>query len=187
MQELEPFYRWRDLYVSEEDPKSPFFGRTYSEFEYTSTIYNYVIHPQWDDMGSRTLFIKILYADYKKHFVIIELMGEWNDAIENDIMTLRRDITDHFYNLGITKYILIAENVLNFHSSDREYYEEWFEDVADKDGWIICLNMPEATQQDFRKMKLNYYVELKELPEWRKYNPDLLYKLLNDEQMKRLR
>ena len=119
--------------------------------------------------------------------VIIELMGEWNDAIENDIMTLRRDITDHFYNLGITKYILIAENVLNFHSSERDYYEEWFEDVADKDGWIICLNMPEATQHDFRKLKLNYYIELKELPEWRKYNPDLLFKLLNDEQMKRLR
>ncbi len=187
MQELEPFHRWRDLYVAEEDPKSPFYGREYSQFEYTNTIYNYVIHPQWDDIGSRTLFIKILYADYKKHFVIIELIGEWNDAIENDIMTLRRDITDVLFAEGITKFILIAENVLNFHSSDREYYEEWFDNVADEDGWIICLNMPEATQQEFRKMKLNYYIELKDLPDWRKYTPENLFKLLNDEQMKRLK
>lgn len=186
MQELEPFHRWRDMYTAEEDPKSPFFGRVYNEFENTNTIYNYVIHPQWDDMGSRTLFIKILFADYRKHFAIIEMIGEWNDAIENDIMTLRRDVTDILFHEGITKFILIAENVLNFHSSDREYYEEWFENVADENGWIVCLNMPEATQHDFRKMKLNYYIELKELADWRIYKPEMIFKLLNDEQMKRL-
>lgn len=187
MQELEPYHRWRDMYISEEDPKSPFYGRKYSEFEYTSTIYNYVIHPQWDDMGSRTLFIKILFTDYRKHFAVIEMIGEWNDAIENDIMTLRRDVTDILFAEGITKFLLIAENVLNFHSSDREYYEEWFENVADENGWIICLNMPESSQHDFRKMRLNYYIELKDLPDWRIYKPEMLYKLLNDEQMKRLK
>jgi len=47
MQDIEPYYRWRDLYIADEDELSPFYGREYSEFEYTNTIYNYYIHPQW--------------------------------------------------------------------------------------------------------------------------------------------
>jgi hypothetical protein len=186
MQEIEPFYSWRDLYTAETDTKSPFYGRKYSHFEYSSTIYNYYIHPQWDEIGSKTLYLKILYADYKKHFCIIELIGEWNDAIENDIMTLRRNITDDLFDQGITKFILIAENVLNFHSSDKEYYEEWFENVTDENGWIICLNMPEQSQYEFKKLKLNYYIELMELIDWRKYKPELLFKLIDDILKKRL-
>jgi hypothetical protein len=186
MQDLEPYYRWRDLYVAEEDERSPFFGVDHSQFEYSTTIYNYYIHPQWDDMGSKTLFLKILYADYKKHFVIIELIGEWNDAIENDIMTLRREVTDHLMDQGITKFILIAENVLNFHSSEADYYEEWYENVADENGWIICLNMPESSQYDFRKMKLQYYIELKEMDDWRRYQPEGLFQKIDNELKKRL-
>ena len=186
MQNLEPFYRWRDLYISEEDPNSPFFGQVYSEFEYSTAIYNYYIHPQWDDIGSRTLFVKILYANYYKHFAIIEMIGEWNDAIENDIMMLRRDLTDKLQDAGITKFLLIAENVLNFHSSERDYYEEWYENVADEEGWIVCLNMPEATQHDFKKAKLNYYIELKEMADWRRYLPENLFKKIDDELKKRL-
>ena len=49
MQDIEPYYNWRHLYVAEEDESSPFFGRTYSEFEYSMTLYNYYIHPQWDE------------------------------------------------------------------------------------------------------------------------------------------
>jgi hypothetical protein len=187
MQDLEPFYRWRDMYVSEEDERSPFFGVDHSQFQYSTTVYNYFIHPQWDDMGSRTLFIKVLYADYKKHFVILELIGEWNDAIENDIMTLRREVTDHFFAEGITKFILIAENVLNFHSSEADYYEEWFENVTDEEGWIMMLNMPESSQYDFKKTKLHYYIELKEMADWRRYQPEALFKKIDDEIKKRLR
>lgn len=186
MQNIEPYYRWRDLYISEEDPNSPFFGQTYSEFEFSKTIYNYYIHPQWDDMGSRTLFLKIIFADYNQQFCIIELLGEWNDAIENDIMILRRDVTDRLFEKGIKKFILIAENVLNFHSSDREYYEEWYENVTDEDGWIVCIGMPAATQHDFIKMKLNRYIELKEIPQWRQYRPEGLFRLIDKELMQRL-
>jgi hypothetical protein len=186
VQDIEPYYRWRDLYVSEEDPNSPFFGRTYSEFEFSTTVYNYYIHPQWDDMGSQTLFIKIIYADYERGFCIIELIGEWNDAIENDIMMLRREVTDILQDKGITKFILIAENVLNFHSSERDYYEEWYENVSDVDGWIVCLDMPEATQHDFKKLRLNRYVELKDIPEWRRYRPESLFEMIDKELMYRL-
>jgi len=186
MHEIEPFYNWRHLYTAETDPRSPFFGRTYSEFEFSQTVYNYYIHPQWDEFGSRTLYMKILYADYEQQFVIIEMIGEWNDAIENDIMMLKRDIIDELFAAGITKYTLIAENVLNFHSGDKDYYTEWFEEVTDEYGWIVAVNMPEATQHDFKRKKLNYYIELMDIPNWRVFKPEHLFTKINDEISKRL-
>lgn len=186
MHDIEPFYNWRHIYIADEDKKSPFYGRTYSEFEFTQTVYNYYIHPQWDDFGSRTLYLKIIYVDYELNFAIIEMIGEWNDAIENDIMEFKREVIDKLYAESITKFILITENVLNFHSSDKEYYEEWFEQVTDENGWIVALNMPEATQYDFKKKKLNYYIELMELIDWRVYKPYHLFKKIDDELSKRL-
>lgn len=186
MHDIEPFYNWRHIYTSEEDERSPFFGRVYSEFEFTHTIYNYYIHPQWDEFGSRTLYLKVLMADYDEHYVVIELIGEWNDTIENDIMQLKREVADCFRQEGITKYILIAENVLNFHSGDKDYYQEWFEEVTDDDGWIVCLNMPEQTQYDFKRKKLNYYVELMEISDWRVYRPIHLFRKIDELIMKRL-
>lgn len=186
MHDIEPFFNWRHIYVAEEDPLSPFFGRTYSEFEFSQTVYNYYIHPQWDDFGSRTLYLKFLFVDYEQHYAIIELMGEWNDAIENDIMELKREILDLLYHQKIYKYILIAENVLNFHSSDKEYYQEWYDELSDINGWAVILNMPEATQQDFKKKKLHYYIELMELIDWRIYKPNHLFTRIDEELMKRL-
>ena len=81
MHDIEPYYSWRHLYIASEDKKSPFFGRQYSEFEFTHAVYNYLIHPQWDEMGSATLYLKVLYANYETGFAVIELIGEWNDAI----------------------------------------------------------------------------------------------------------
>lgn len=186
MHELEPFYNWRHIYSSEEDERSPFYGRVYSEFEFTQTIYNYYIHPQWDDFGSRTLYGKVLMADYEESYVILELIGEWNDAIENDIMTLKRDVIDVFLAEGISKFILIAENVLNFHSGDKDYYEEWYEEVSDTDGWIVCVNMPEQTQYDFNKAKLHYYIEKMQVDNWRIYKPFHLFKHIDQRIQKRL-
>ena len=186
MHEIEPFYNWRHIYTFEEDPRSPFYGRKYSEFEYSQTVYNYYIHPQWDDFGSRTLYLKIIYVDYELNFAIIEMLGEWNDAIENDIMELKREVMDLLYNQGIYKYILITENVLNFHSSDKEYYQEWFEEVSEENGWIVSINMPEATQHDFKKAKLNYYIELMNIDNWRIYRPFHLFKKIDDELTRRI-
>lgn len=186
MQYIEPYDNWRYLYISEEDVHSPFYGREYNEFEFTQTIYNYYIHPQWDEFGSSTLYIKILMADYDSKYAIIEMIGEWNDAIENDIMTLKRDVIDKLIAEGITKYILIAENVLNFHSSDDSYYEEWFNDIIDEGGWVICLNMPEQTQYDFKRAHLTQYIELMELPQWRTVKPDILFSQLDTMLAKRL-
>jgi len=63
MHNIEPYENWDYLYSSERDEHSPFYGREYSEFEFVNTIYNYYIHPLWDDFGSRTLYLKILMAD----------------------------------------------------------------------------------------------------------------------------
>lgn len=186
MQDLEPFYNWRHIYTSELDERSPFYGRVYSEFVFSQTVYNYYIHPQWDDFGSRTLYCKILMADYEEHYMVIELIGEWNDAIENDIMELKREVIDPFFNFGITKFILVAENVLNFHSGDRDYYDEWFEEVTDESGWIVCVNMPESTQHDFKRAKINRYIELMPIDNWRIYRPFHLFKKIDQEIMKRL-
>ena len=186
MQDIEPYYNWRHLYTAEEDRRSPFFGRTYSEFEYSQTLYNYYIHPQWDDFGSRTLYMKILFTDYEQHYAIIELLGEWNDAIENDIMTLRRDITDNMYTQGITKYIIVAENVLNFHSSDDSYYEEWHEQLEDDNGWVVLIDMPEQSKYDFKKARLTNYIEIIEMPQWRTLKPEFIFQLIDSEMMKRL-
>jgi hypothetical protein len=186
MQDIEPFYNWRHLYTAEDDRLSPFFGREYSETQYTQLVYNYYIHPQWDNIGSATLYIKIIFADYDAHYAIIELLGEWNDAIENDIMVLRRNITDLLFDNGIYKYILIAENVLNFHSSDDAYYEDWNEELTDKNGWAIILNMPEQSKHDFKKARITNYIELLELPQWRTYKPEILFGLIDTEMGKRL-
>ncbi len=186
MQNIEPYFNWRHIYNAEEDRKSPFFGVVHSEFEYSTTVYNYYIHPQWENFGSRTLYLKIIYVDYELHVAIIELIGEWNDAIENDIMELKREVVDKLFAQRITKFILIAENVLNFHSGDKDYYEEWFEEVTDENGWIVALNMPNASQQDFKKRKLHYLIELMELLDWRTFKPHHLFKKIDDTITKRL-
>lgn len=186
MHDIEPFYNWQHLYTSNTDPRSPFYGREYSEFVYSQTIYNYYIHPQWDEFGSRTLYMKILYADYEQGYAIIELIGEWNDAIENDIQTLRREVTDVLFYEGIKKFIIIADNVLNFHSSDDSYYEDWFQEVNEEDGWIVILDMPEQSQHDFKKAKLNRYAALLDFPNWRTLQPQHLFQSIDNHLLKRL-
>lgn len=187
MQDLEPFYRWRDMYVSEEDERSPFYGVDHSHFEYSTTVYNFYIHPQWDDMGSKTLFLKVLYANYRKGFVIIELIGEWNDAIENDIMTFKRDIIEPMMEQGINKFILIGENVLNFHYSDECYYEEWFDEV--EDGWIAMVNFHDHVIREFERINIDHYFvmggELEDI-EWRTYVPFHFYKKVEQLVTKRI-
>lgn len=187
MQDIEPFFNWRHLYTSEEDERSPFYGREYSEFEYSQTIYNYYIHPQWDEFGSKTLYCKILYVDYEMQFAVIELIGEWNDAIENDVMVLKYDLADVLTNEGITHFIFIGENILNFHYDGKEYYEEWYEEISDADGWIVLLNLSPAAQQEFRKYKLQYFIELMEIEDWRVYKPHHLFQKIDNTILNRLK
>lgn len=189
MHTLEPHYNWRDYYIASEDPDSPFYLREYSEFEFSDKIYNHYIHPQWDQFGSQTLFLKILYASYEDGFAVIELMGEWNDLLYNDIMFLKRDVVEILMNNGVTKFILIGENVLNFHCSDDCYYEEWFDDVNEADGWIALLNFREHVLDDFKMANIDsYFVLGGKLNEtdWRTMNPDQLFDSVESHVQRRL-
>ncbi len=180
MHQIEPFYNWLDYYTSEEDKLSPFYGVEYNQFEYHHKIYNYYIHPQWDDMGSETLFIKILYADYEQSFAIIELIGEWNDAINNDVMTLKREIIDELLLNNINKYIIIGENVFNFHASDNSYYEEWHSDI--ENGWITFINFREHVLHELEIAGatefINYSKDIEQF-NWRAYSPYQLFKKID--------
>ncbi len=187
MQDIEPYYNWRHLYIASEDEKSPFYEREYSEFEYTNAIYNYLIHPQWDDIESPTLYIKILMVDYDLGYAIIELMGEWNDAINNDIMLLKRDIIESIMAQGVNKFILIGENVLNFHASDDCYYQEWFEEV--EEGWIAFLNFRKHVLDEFQNANIDYYIvsggKLNDIS-WRTGTPQALFEKVEQFVQKRI-
>jgi hypothetical protein len=187
MHDIEPYWSWRDYYIASEDERSPFYKREYSEFEYTHAIYNYLIHPQWDHIGSPTLYLKILYADYDLSFGIIEFIGEWNDCINNDIMFLKRNIIEKMINEGIRKFILIGDNILNFHASDDCYYQEWSEEI--ENGWIAALNFRKHIIKEFESQRIHYYLTFSEDLDqlnWRNYTPFQLYEKVESLMTKRL-
>ncbi len=187
MYDIEPFYNWEIYYVAAEDENSPFYGRDYNFNEYEHTIYGYYIHPLWDEIGSETLYCKILYTDYDRSFTVIEMFGEWNDTLHNDIMYFKRNVIDLMVGEGINKYILVGENILNFHGSDDEYYAEWFEDV--EDGWIAAVNFREFVEVEWKKYRLDYYINFGgtlEIENWRTFTPVKFFELVDSLIIRRL-
>ena len=177
MHDIEPYFQWRDAYVAAEDRRSPLYGRDYNEFYFTNTIYNYYIHPQWDEFGSSTLYLKILYVDYDLHYAIIELIGEWNDCIYGDIIALRREITDLLQKEGINRFMLICENVLNYHAGDdNDYYEEWLDEVSSHNGWIAVINPLRHVAEEMQAYGLHDYMHLLTGSNWRLHKPRALMK-----------
>lgn len=187
MHSIEPYYSWRQLYIACEDERSPFYGRGYSEFEFTHAIYNYLIHPQWDEIGSATLFVKVLFVDYEKQFCIIELFGEWNDTLYNDISFLKRQLIDRMTEEGINRFLLIGENILSFHAGDNDYYSEWFDDV--EEGWIVGLNFRDHVLEEFVHNQLDYYIAFGggfDAFNWRSLQPLALFERIEMMVMRRL-
>lgn len=177
MHTIEPYYNWRDIYIASEDAQSPFFGRIYNEFGFDHKIYNYFIHPQWDTIESTTLYLKILYVDYIEGAAILEFIGEWNDVIDNDIMMLKRNVIDILLGKEINRYILIGENILNFHGDIDDYYEEWNEAVADEGGWIAAVNFRPHVIDEMKRNNVGDYFHFKEemdIIDWRTMRPDHL-------------
>lgn len=187
MHEIEPFYNWENYYSAADDERSPFFGRAYNMHQYTHDIYGYYIHPLWDEIGSETLYVKILYIDYSRRFAVIEMFGEWNDTLHNDIMHLKRNVVDYLLKQNINQFVLIGENILNFHGSDDCYYEEWFEDV--EDGWIVAINFREFVEAEWHKYRLDYYINFGgtlEIDNWRTLTPIRLYETVREMVVRRL-
>ncbi|MEE9439194.1 MAG: hypothetical protein V3V14_09360 [Saprospiraceae bacterium] len=158
MHDIEPYHKWREYYIAANDDKSPFYSIVYDEFSFSNKIYNYFIHPQWDSIGSPSLYVKVLYVDYGIKTAMIELLGEWNDAINNDIMILKRNVIDKLLSNDISKFILFGDNVLNYHGDEDSYYEEWYEDVSDAGGWICFVNFRHHVISEMETINLQYYL-----------------------------
>lgn len=191
MHTIEPFWKWRDYYQSNKDEFSPFYGHINSEFEFTDKIYNYLIHPQWDNFGSQTLFIKQIYTNYKKNVVILEFIGEWNDCINNDIMFLKRDIIDVLIANNIYKFILIGENILEFFADIDDYYEEWKNDILEQNGYIIAINFKEHVITEMKDANLHHYIEFIGCDDdnpinWRQFKPNHLIEYIELNKVKYL-
>jgi hypothetical protein len=184
---ITPYERWNQYYNSSYDEKSPFAEKEYNYDLYTENIYGYYIDPAWDFMGSETLYIKIIFADYDLGFAVIEMIGEWNDAITNDIMQFKRNIVEHMMAYGLNKFALIGENVMNFHGSDDCYYEEWFEDVEDArtgkgSGWIAAINFREHVMDEMKLFNIDNYINMSgslQIEKWRTLPPTRFFELVD--------
>ena len=181
MHDIEPHYLWREHYTSDADARSPFHGRTYSEFTFTNKVYNYFVHPQWDDFGSQTLYAKHLWSDYDEGFAIVELIGEWNDTLYNDVKFVKEEIADVLLAEGISKFIVLCEHVLNFHGDDNCYYEEWVEEARESGGWVVFVNALPHVQDELRDVMIDPYVYFGgpfDGLHWRPKKPKDLYRLV---------
>jgi hypothetical protein len=179
MHQIEPYFNWLKYYDPSLDDRLPFYQKEYNFDLYSETIYGYYIDPAWDSIGSETLYAKVLYTDYNLGFTVIEFLGEWNDAINNDVMTLKRNLLEFFLKEGVNKFILIGENILNFHGSDDCYYEEWFEEV--EDGWIAAVSFPEFVQQEMNKFNIDSYINMGgtlQIEKWRTMQPLSFFELV---------
>ena len=126
-------------------------------------------------------------VDYSAHYAVIELFGEWNDTLHNDIMFLKRTVIDYLVEKGINQYILIGENILQFHGGETDYYEEWFEDI--EDGWIAAVSFRDFILEEFRRYHLDSYINFGgtlQIENWRTIKPNLFYDLVKGLIMKRL-
>jgi hypothetical protein len=73
---------------------------------------------------------------------------------------------------GIKKFILIGENIMNFHGSDDSYYEEWFDEI--EDGWIAAVSFPEFVMEEMKKYRIDQYINMGgtlQLDNWRTLPP----------------
>jgi len=194
MHDIEPYYHWNQYYEVAEDELSPYFGKEYNHDLYTEEIYGFFIDPAWDYMGSETLYNKILFVDYERSVGIIELIGEWNDALNNDVMHLKRNLIEPLMYQRVNKFILIGENVLNFHGSDDCYYEEWADEVEDivaagTVGWIAAVNFREHVLNEMEKYGLDSYINCGgtlQIKNWRTMHPNSFFELVDRFIQKRL-
>jgi hypothetical protein len=182
MHELVPFNGWKNHYDLNNDVDSPFFNNQGApENGYYHRMYDFIIHPDWDYIGCETLFAKLLFIDYSQGYAIIELLGEWNDALNNDIMEFKRRIIDALISQRIDKFLMIGDNLLNFHGYEDYYYQEWNEEI--NDGWIVFMNVRDQIVQELKNCHLTKYIWFGpsfNLTFWRTQDPLALCQRVNE-------
>ena len=134
---IEPFYGWLEIYGHDKDPHSPFHEVEHNLFYFDRSVNNIPAHPLWDNFGSESLLLKILFVDYEVGYAIIELFGEWNDLYENDYKLLAENCLTYLLDCGINKFILICENVFHAYFEADDYYDALQEEL--EEGWIALV------------------------------------------------
>ena len=143
MHELIPHSGWKARYQASLDPKCPLYlDRGAPENGAYHRMYDFVIHPEWDAIGCETLYIKLLFVDYDQGYAVIELLGEWNDAVHNDVMEVKRRLADPLNLQGIMDDIL-ALAIINFASrcqpqSSRSAIEQPYSQAFFKLAYLIA-------------------------------------------------
>jgi len=87
----------------------------------------------------------------------------------------------------VNKFILIGENVFNFHPLEDDYYQEWFDDI--EDGWIVGLNFRPHVIREFKHARLDYYISFGGKFDdfnWRGFNPNQLFIAIEQQMIRRL-
>lgn len=181
LRDIEPFYGWLGIYNHEIDERSPYHGIEHNQFYYDRSINTIPAHPLWDEIGSESLLIKILFADYEQGFAIIELFGEWNDLFENDFKLLAENCFTYLIDHGIQKFILVCENVFHIYLDTDDYYQALAEEL--EDGWICTLRLRDEIQEEIEQYGISGYFYwsplLDELP-WRRLKPYQIYQLVEN-------
>jgi hypothetical protein len=102
-------------------------------------------------------------------------------------MYLYRNVIEILVEQNIKYFILIGENVLEFHADTNDYYEEWFDNIGD--GWIVGLNFRDHVLKEFADANIDYFIafggRFAEIV-WRKYLPEQLFDIVNNLITKRL-
>jgi hypothetical protein len=128
------------------------------------------------------LYCKILFTEYDEGYTLIELIGEWNDTLHNDIMFLKRNVVDPLIREGIVKFIFFCENVLNFHGSDDDYYAEWAEEVHEENGWIALINTRQHVMEEMHDTRLQHYLHFGDDYNdiiWRTQKPQIVFHIID--------
>ena len=180
LRDIEPFYGWLELYSHEEDVYSPFHEVEHNLFYYDRSINHIPAHPLWDHIGSESLLVKILYANYDQGYAIIELFGEWNDLFDNDFKLLAENCLTYLMDNRINKFILICENVFNIYLEADDYYQAMEEEL--EEGWICTLRLRESVKEEMQAYGIAPYfywnTELDAIS-WRKLKPFQLFQLID--------
>ncbi|MCB9233679.1 MAG: hypothetical protein H6581_18625 [Bacteroidia bacterium] len=149
-------------------------------FDYDRSIYNYLAHPQWDEINSENLLVKILFADYERQYAVLELLGDWNDLYQNDFKLLAENCLTYLVDEGINQIILIVENVFNTYLGEDDYYEAMQDELGD--GWICLLRPREQMKMEIEQYGIDRYLfwspALDEI-RWRKLKPLQLFEIVH--------
>lgn len=183
-QHLEPFDGWLLLYSHDRDPYSPFHEVEHSLFEYNRHIYTFEAHPLWDTIESESLLVKILYAQYDDGYAILELLGEWNDLHDNDFRLLWENCLHPLVVSGISRFILICENVFHIYPDADDYYQQATEALEDDEGWICLLRARPHVLQEMEAYGIGQYLFYSphlEALRWRKLKPWEVYTQVRDQ------